>query len=77
VWRLRDDGHEAVVGLPAVPGVGAERVLSVDGELRHSLVYRAYVQAELSAAMAYTPASPTSGGPSAAHEMYARLIARK
>jgi hypothetical protein len=36
VWTLRKSGDEAVMGLRAVPGVGAEIVLSVDGELRRT-----------------------------------------
>ena len=34
VWALRKDGHEAAIDLRAVPGVGAEVVLTVDGEWR-------------------------------------------
>jgi hypothetical protein len=48
VWVLRKDGHEAAIALRAVPGLGAELVLSVDGELRRTRLYRAHEQAELS-----------------------------
>ena len=34
VWALCKDGREAAIHLKAVPGVGAEIVLTVDGELR-------------------------------------------
>jgi hypothetical protein len=36
VWALRKDGHEAAIDLRAVPGIGAEIVLTVDGELRRT-----------------------------------------
>ena len=45
---------DAVLG--AVPGVGAEIVLTVDGELRRTRLYRAHEQAELSGAIADTRA---------------------
>ena len=32
VWALRNGEHEAAIDLKAVPGVGAEIVLTVDGE---------------------------------------------
>jgi hypothetical protein len=44
---LGKGGHEAAIELRAVPGVGAELVLSVDGELRRTWLYRAHEQAEL------------------------------
>ena len=56
VWALRKDGHEVAIDLRAVPGVGAELVLSVDGELRRTRLYRAHEQAELSGAIADTRA---------------------
>jgi hypothetical protein len=46
VWTLRKSGHEAAIDLRAVPGVGAEIVLTVDGELRRTRLYRAHEQAE-------------------------------
>jgi hypothetical protein len=54
---LRKDGHEAAIDLRAEPGVGAELVLSMDGELRRTRLYRAHEQAELSGAIADTRAS--------------------
>jgi hypothetical protein len=36
VWVLRKDGHAAAIDLRAVPGVGAEGVLTMDGELRRT-----------------------------------------
>lgn len=56
VWILRKSGHEAAIDLRAVPGVGAEIVLTVDGELRRTRLYRAHAQAELSGAIAETGA---------------------
>jgi hypothetical protein len=40
-----------------VPGVGAEIVLTVDGELRRRRLFRAHEQAELSHAIANTLAT--------------------
>jgi hypothetical protein len=52
------DSHEVAIELRAVPGVGAELVLSVDGELRRARLYRAHdEQAELSGAIANTRAT--------------------
>jgi hypothetical protein len=34
LWTLRKGEHEAAMDLRAVPGVGAEIVLSVDGEFK-------------------------------------------
>jgi hypothetical protein len=34
VWRSAEGGHEAAIDLSAAPGIGAEVVLTVDGELR-------------------------------------------
>jgi hypothetical protein len=39
VWTLRKGAHEAAIDLRAVPGVGAEIVLTVDGELRRTRLY--------------------------------------
>jgi hypothetical protein len=47
LWMLRKDGREPTIDLRAVPGVGAEIVLTVDGELRRTRLYRAHEQAEL------------------------------
>jgi hypothetical protein len=57
VWALRKDGHEIAIDLRAVPGIGAELVLSVNGELRRARLYRAHEQAELSGAIADTRAT--------------------
>jgi hypothetical protein len=56
-WTLRKDGHEAAIDLRAVPGIGAELVLSGDGELRRTRLYRSHQQAELSGAIADTRAT--------------------
>ena len=57
VWSLRKNGHEAAIDLRAVPGVGAELVLTVDGELWRMRLFRTHQQAELSGAIADTRAS--------------------
>jgi hypothetical protein len=57
MWTLRKDAHEAAIDLRAVPGVGAEIVLTVDGELRRTRLYRAHEQEELSGAIADTRAT--------------------
>ena len=51
-----DDGHEAAIALRAVPGVGAEIVLTVDGELRKTRLFRSHEQAELVGAIVDTRA---------------------
>jgi hypothetical protein len=56
IWALRKNGHEAAIDLRAVPGIGAELILRVDGELRKTRLYRAHEQAELSGAIADTRA---------------------
>jgi hypothetical protein len=56
IWALRKNGHEAAIDLRAVPGIGAELILCVDGELRKTRLYRAHEQAELSGAIADTRA---------------------
>jgi hypothetical protein len=42
VWALRKDGHEAAIDLKAVPGIGAEIVLTVDGEMRKTRLFRCH-----------------------------------
>jgi hypothetical protein len=42
VWALRKDGHWATIDLKAVPGIGAEIVLTVDGELRKTRLFRSH-----------------------------------
>ena len=54
VWALRKGEHEAAIDLKAVPGVGAEIVLSVDGEWRRTRLFRSHEQAELVGAIADT-----------------------
>jgi hypothetical protein len=48
VWTLRKGEHEAAMELRAVPGIGAEVVLSVDSEMWRTRLYRAHQRAELS-----------------------------
>ena len=45
-------GREAAIDLRAVPGVGAEIVLTVNGELRRPRLFRSHEQAELVGAIA-------------------------
>jgi hypothetical protein len=45
VWTLRKGEQEAAIDLRPVLGIGAEIVLTVDGELRRSRLYRAHEQA--------------------------------
>ena len=47
VWTLRNGAREAAFHLRAVPGVGAELVLTIDGELRRTRLFRSHEQAEL------------------------------
>jgi hypothetical protein len=54
VWTLRKDRQEAAIDLKAVPGIGAEIVLTVDGELRKTRLFRSHEQAELVGAIAVT-----------------------
>jgi len=48
--------HEATIDLKAVPGIGAEIVLTVDGEMRKTRLFRSHEQAELVGAIADTRA---------------------
>jgi hypothetical protein len=57
VWALRKDGHEAAIDVKAVAGLGAEIVLTVDGEWRRSRLFRSHEQAELVGAIADTRAT--------------------
>jgi hypothetical protein len=52
VWTLHKGEHAAAIDLKAVPGVGAEIVLIVDGEMRKTRLFRSHEQAELSGAIA-------------------------
>jgi hypothetical protein len=56
VWALRNGEHEAAIDLKAVPGIGAEIVLTVDGEWRKTTLFRAHEQAELVGAIEDTRA---------------------
>jgi hypothetical protein len=42
LWALRKGEHEAAIDLKAVPGIGAEIVLTVDGEMRKTRLFRSY-----------------------------------
>jgi hypothetical protein len=54
VWALRKGEHEAAIDVKAVPGIGAEIVLTVHGELRKTRLFRSHEQAELVGAIADT-----------------------
>jgi hypothetical protein len=54
VWALRKDGREAAIDVKAVSGIGAEIVLTVDGELRKTRLFRSHEQAELVGAITDT-----------------------
>jgi hypothetical protein len=56
VWTLHKGEHAAAIDLKAVPGIGAEIVLTVDGELRKTRLFRSHEQAELVCAIADTQA---------------------
>jgi hypothetical protein len=53
-WALRKGEHEAAIDVRPVPGIGAEIVLTVDGELRKTRLFRSHEQAELVGAIADT-----------------------
>ena len=54
VWTLHKGEHAAAIDLKAVPGIGAEIVLTVDGEWRKTRLFRSHEQAELVGAIADT-----------------------
>jgi hypothetical protein len=54
VWTLHKGDRAAAIDLKAVPGVGAEIVLTVDGEWRKTRLFRSHEQAELVGAIADT-----------------------
>jgi hypothetical protein len=56
VSALRKGGHDAAIHVKAVPGIGAEIVLTVDGEMRKTRLFRSHEQAELVGAIADTRA---------------------
>ncbi len=47
VWTLRKDGREAAINVRPVPGIGAEIVLTVDGEWRKTRLFRSHEQPEM------------------------------
>jgi hypothetical protein len=57
VWALRKGEQEAALDLRTVPGIGAEIVLTLDGEWRRTRLFRSHEQAELSGAIADTRAT--------------------
>jgi hypothetical protein len=54
MWALRKGEHAAAIDLKAVPGIGAEIVLTVDGEWRKMRLFRSHEQAERAGAIADT-----------------------
>jgi hypothetical protein len=54
VSTLHKGDHAAATDLKAVPGIGVEIVLTVDGELRKTRLFRSHEQAELVGAIAET-----------------------
>jgi hypothetical protein len=54
VWVFHKDGREAAIDVKAVPGLGAEIVLTVDGQWRKTRLFRSHQQAELVGAIADT-----------------------
>jgi hypothetical protein len=54
VWVVRKDGREAAIDVKAVPGIGAEIVLTVDRQWRKTRLFRSHQQAELVGAIADT-----------------------
>ncbi len=61
-WQLRKDGHAAALAVRAVPQVGTDVTLLVDGELVKSRLFRSHEQAELAGAIAETRARFESKG---------------
>jgi hypothetical protein len=56
VWSLHKGEHEAAIDLLALSGIGAEIVLTVNGEWRNTRLFRSHEQAELVGAIADTRA---------------------
>ena len=54
VWTLHKGEHAAAIDLKAVPGVGAEIVLTVNGEMRRTRLFRSHERAKLVGAIAET-----------------------
>ena len=53
VWYCKE-GREAAINIKAVPGIGAEIVLTIDGQWRKTRLFRSHQQAELVGAIADT-----------------------
>jgi hypothetical protein len=53
-WTMHKGDHAAAIDLKGVPGIGAEIVLTVDGEMRKTRLFRSHEQAELVGAIADT-----------------------
>ena len=62
VWVLHKNGREAAIDVKAVPGLGAEIVLTVDGQWRKTRLFRSHQQAELVGAIADTRMMPEGKG---------------
>jgi hypothetical protein len=56
VWTWHNGGNAAEIDLKAEPGIGAEIVLAVNGEMRKTRLFRSHQQAELVGAIADTRA---------------------
>jgi hypothetical protein len=54
VWTLHNGDHAAAIDVKAEPGIGADVVLTVNGELRKTRLFRSHEQAELVGAIADT-----------------------
>jgi hypothetical protein len=54
VWRLHKGEHTAAIEVKVVPGIGAEIVLTVDGQWRKTRLFRSHRQAEPVGAIADT-----------------------
>src|SRR5215213_6449935 len=67
VWALRKGEHEAAIDLKAVPGIGAEIVLTVDGELRKARLFRSHEHASAASGSPLTHRSGRSKRGRATH----------
>jgi hypothetical protein len=56
MWTLHKGEHAAAMDLKAVPGIGAEIVLTVDRERRKARLFRSHERAKLVGAIADTRA---------------------
>ncbi len=50
LWTLTKNGHTATAHVRAIDGVGLELRFVIDGELRHSQIFRAWPSVEQTAA---------------------------